>query len=279
MDVTAYVPCYNNAQTLAQTLDSVRRLNPAVAEILAVDDGSRDNSVQVAAAQGVQVLVHSQNLGRGAARAKAMEQARYELVLCCDATNVLSADFLEKALPWFENPQVAAVFGYLVQPPARTVVERWRGRHLFRLEQPRGPVDRHALLATYGAVVRKSAVLAVGNYDPTLRHSEDRELGERLLQAGYEVIHDPKLEVSSIAHNTLAQVLERYWRWYCGKDETVSWSGYLKQVAYATKVMALQDLRAGDPQSIPISLFSPHYQFWRSWWRSFLRPTPMKPPC
>jgi hypothetical protein len=60
-------------------------------------------------------------------------------------------------------------------------------------------------------------------------------------------------------------VLERYWRWHAGADEGVDFRKYIKQIYFSLKVMALQDLAEGDLLSVPISLFVPHYQFWRSW--------------
>jgi hypothetical protein len=106
--------------------------------------------------------------------------------------------------------------------------------------------------------------LSAGNFDSNLRHSEDADLGDRFLAQGYEVVFDPAIHVLSLSGNTVVEVLERYWRWYAGKDERVSWKGYVKQVIYSLKVMALQDCRAGDVLGVPISIFSPHYQFWKS---------------
>src|SRR5439155_14906930 len=118
---------------------------------------------------------------------------------------------------------VAGVFGRMNQRAPRDVVERWRGRHLFKSTKPCHPDARHyASLSTGAALMLKSAVLQVGNFDKMLRHSEDGHLGGRLLDSGWDVICDPKLVVTSIATNTLQQVLERYWRWYAGKDEPAS---------------------------------------------------------
>lgn len=267
--VSAYIPCYNNASTLALTIHSIQLQTYPVNEILVIDDGSTDGSKLVAETTGVRVVEHTKNLGRGATRARAMIEVQGELVVCCDATNVLSPDFIERAIRWLEEDKVAAVFGCLSQVPVRGAVGRWRGRHLFKIGSPGTPINRSASLATYGALVRRSVVLQTGNYTETLRHSEDADLGERLLTTGYDVICDPSLQVTSVVCNTLGQVLERYWRWYAGKDELVSWNAYLKQVLYSVKVMAVQDLRAGDPLSVPISLLCPHYQFWKSWWRQY----------
>jgi GT2 family glycosyltransferase len=147
-------------------------------------------------------------------------------------------------------------------------VDRWRGRHLFKEKNP--PTIRHKTsLITWGTIVRKSIVLEAGNYNKHLCHSEDFDLGKRLLQRGYDVIFDPNLKVLSNSSDTIWQVLDRYWRWYVGKDEEVSIKGYLKAIVYSVKVMAIQDFNAGDPLSIMISLFSPHYNFWRTLWRKF----------
>jgi cellulose synthase/poly-beta-1,6-N-acetylglucosamine synthase-like glycosyltransferase len=176
---------------------------------------------------------------------------------------MLEPSYVEKALNWFDDPQVAAVFGRITQAPAANVAERWRGRHLFKIALAHEPARRSSL-STWGTLVRASAVRSVGGYDQMLRHTEDGELGSRLLAANHDVVYDPRLEVMSIAPNTLGQVLERHWRWYAGAHPAVTWREYRKSIAHSVKCMAMDDLRAGDPLSVPVSLLSPHYHFWRS---------------
>jgi len=128
-------------------------------------------------------------------------------------------------------------------------------------------IRHNALLSTYGCVLRREAVMQVGNFDRSLRHSEDAELGRHLLAAGFDVVFDPNLHVISSVTNTVGEVLERYWRWYAGPSEEVNLRGYVKQVLYSLKVMAIQDLRDRDLLSVLITLYSPHYQYWKSWLR------------
>jgi GT2 family glycosyltransferase len=261
--VSAYVPCFNAVATIRRAVESVLAQTVPPDEVLVVDDGSSDGSMNAIRDLGVRIVVQPGNLGRGAARARAMSEARHDYVLCCDATNALEPAFLEKALPQFEERQLAAVFGRITQPAARTLAERWRGRHLFKLDGVHER-RRRASLCTWGALMRASAVREVGGYDRSLRHTEDGELGTRLLAAGFDVVYDPALHVESTAPNTLAQVLERHWRWYAGTNPSANWRGYRKAVAYSIKCMAMDDLRCGDPLSVPVSLLSPHYHFWRS---------------
>jgi GT2 family glycosyltransferase len=154
---------------------------------------------------------------------------------------------------------VAAAFGFITQPPTRNTIERWRGRHLFKGMTATEP-QHGASLATSGALMRLSAVQRVGGFDATLREAEDADLGERLLAAGFDVIFDPKLFVTATKTNTLREVLERYTRWNTRTPMSVR--DYVRQIFYSIKVMAREDLRAGDPLAALISLASPHHQFW-----------------
>src|SRR5450432_4056145 len=148
--VSAYVPCYNNATTIRVAVESLKAQTVKPEEIFVVDDGSSDDSLRAVEAMGVRVIRHEGNLGRGAVRARAMNEASHEYVLCCDASNALHPDFTKNALLWFEDPTVAAVFGGITQRAAGSAVERWRGRHLFKLDHPAKILHRKKL-ATYGA--------------------------------------------------------------------------------------------------------------------------------
>ena len=260
--LSACVPCYNDEATLAATLDSIRSQTVAVDDLIVVDDGSADESGAIARARGARVVRHPANLGRGAARSRGLNESRHPLVLFVDASAVLPSDFIAGMLPWFDEARVAAVCARIDDPQPDGVVRRWRARHLFRVGTD-VKVARHAGLITGGSILRREAVLAVGNFNPALRHGEDAELGRRLLAGGFDVVFDPRQRVNSTGPNSLAQVLERYWRWNA-TDETMSWYQYLQQVAYSVKVLARKDLAANDPAAVLISLGAPHYQAWRT---------------
>ena len=271
IDVSGCVSFYNNKKTIISALQSLANQSVQLVEVFGLNDGSTDGGEHVLEANGFPCLHHPVNLGRGAARHRATLLAEGEIIACCDATNVLPEDFVERLLPWFEDPKVAAVYGRIQDPNPTGVVARWRARHLFKAGHAM-QVSLRAPLSTYGTMMRKSAVLDVGNFDPDLYHSEDKELGDRLLAKGYSIVFDPSVAVICNVENSLVQVLERYWRWYAGVDEAISLKSYFKNIVYSFKCMACQDLKAGDPLSVSISLFCPHVQFWTSVVRSLSRP-------
>lgn len=262
--ISAYVPCFNNEDTVEESIHSLLNQTIKPDKVFAVDDGSTDKTRERVSAAGVEVLCNGRNFGRGYTRARAIEQVSHEYVVCCDATNVLAPDFLEKTLPYFNDPKVASISGHLRSSNASGFVGRWRSRHLFKENVTPGPPIPTAMLITYGTLMRTSPILQVGNFNQSLMHTEDNELGLRLVSAGYKILGSPDAVVRSIALPKLWNTLERYWRWYVGVDEKVSIGNYLHTIKASFRPMAQQDVASGDWAAAMISLLCPHYCLWKT---------------
>lgn len=112
--VTAFIPSYNNADTLQQAIDSVKLQTSAFDELLVLDDSSLDGSAEIAAVSGARVIRHAANLGRGAMRARGVLEASGDLILSCDSTSVLRDDFSRKdchGLPMTESLRYVVLSG------------------------------------------------------------------------------------------------------------------------------------------------------------------------
>ena len=62
--VLVLIPAYNEARAIGTTIERVRQVMPA-ADLLVVNDGSRDDTAAVAAAAGAVVISHAFNMGYG----------------------------------------------------------------------------------------------------------------------------------------------------------------------------------------------------------------------
>jgi glycosyltransferase involved in cell wall biosynthesis len=85
--LSVVMPCFNEAPTLRVAIERVLE-SPYTAEVLVVDDGSRDDSVHIAksvADPRVRVLTQSTNQGKGAALRRGFAEATGELVIVNDA--------------------------------------------------------------------------------------------------------------------------------------------------------------------------------------------------
>lgn len=91
--VSVVVCCYNAATTLPRTLESLRDQEFADFEILAIDDGSKDDTVSVLhrhAAQDprLRVLENPGNRGTAFTRQRGLDEARADLVMFVDADDI-----------------------------------------------------------------------------------------------------------------------------------------------------------------------------------------------
>jgi glycosyltransferase involved in cell wall biosynthesis len=259
MRYSVVIPAYQAATTLATVLAAWRAASPAPESILVVDDGSTDDTAEIANDSGVKVVKLASNSGRGAARARGFLETDTPFVLMADTRLLPKEDFLANAIPWFSEPKVSAAFAYITQAKPRTFVDRWRGRHLFKSKPP--GLNRRALLATSTCLLRREAVEKVGGFDATLRAGEDADLGRRLLAADWEVVAAPNLCVTSLSRESAHALLARYARW--NSPHGIRGGAWWRQLAYAVRTMAREDLEAGDPLAALLSLASPFYQLRR----------------
>ena len=105
--VSIIVPCFNQAEYLPATLDSVLSQTYSDWECVVVDDGSPDNSSEIVeryvAKDNRFKLIKQDNHGLSAARNCAIHHSNGEYVLPLDSDDVLSPLFLEKAVAIIEQ--------------------------------------------------------------------------------------------------------------------------------------------------------------------------------
>lgn len=98
--VSVLVPCFNAAPYLAQTLESALAQTWPRVEIIVVDDGSTDPSLEIARSfesRAVRVIEQS-NAGAAAARNRALREARGEFFQYLDADDLISPAKIERQL-------------------------------------------------------------------------------------------------------------------------------------------------------------------------------------
>ena len=104
------IPAYNREKLVAQAVDSVLSQRFAGCEVIVVDDGSTDNTLQVLESYGSRIRVLRQsNRGPEVARNAAAEVARGEYLVLLDSDDLLLPDALmtyERVIRHFDSPPV-----------------------------------------------------------------------------------------------------------------------------------------------------------------------------
>ncbi len=95
--VSVVIPCYNCARFLVETLESVFCQTLQDFEIIAIDDGSTDDTATVIRSFGSRIRAEfSSNRGASATRNRGTELAQGEFIQYLDADDLLRSDALEK---------------------------------------------------------------------------------------------------------------------------------------------------------------------------------------
>jgi glycosyltransferase involved in cell wall biosynthesis len=187
--VSVLMPVFNGERWIRDALDSALAQTYRDFEIVVYDDGSRDASRAIAldyqAAHPGRVRVFWQdNAGLARVRNATLRVARGELLAFLDCDDVWLPHHLATAVACFDaEPGLALVHANIVRigpegqllDPARP---RWRARH--RGDPFAALFLRREHISNVTAVVRRSVVDRVGDFDPRFHGCEDRDLWLRV---------------------------------------------------------------------------------------------------
>jgi glycosyltransferase involved in cell wall biosynthesis len=109
--VTISISCYNYARFLGDAIESALNQDYEHVQVIVVDDGSTDDSLEVARAYGDRILlVAQQNAGQGSVFNATMDHAVGEIIMFLDADDVLQPGIVRRVVEIFETePDVVKV--------------------------------------------------------------------------------------------------------------------------------------------------------------------------
>ena len=179
--ISVVIPCYNAAAYVEQAVRSAQTQTRAIVETIVVDDNSRDDSAAIAEGLGAHVVRLPVNGGPAAARNRGIREARGDVIAFLDADD------------YWTSTHCADVVGLLEEHPECSVA--FSRIHRFGSgEESVSPVFltadtptpslwhllRDNIVPQSAVAVRREAFAKHGDYDESLRHSEDYELWLRL---------------------------------------------------------------------------------------------------
>ncbi len=175
--ITVVIPCYKQAHYLGEALESVLAQTHSRREIIVVDDGSPDNTTEVAARYtGVRCISQS-NQGLSAARNTGLRESTGEYLVFLDADDRLLPEALACGLERLRmHPDCAFVAGQY-----RFIASD--GTPLPETPKPYGRRNHYLALlhdnfiTMHAAVMyRRSVFETVGHFDVSLRAAEDYDI-------------------------------------------------------------------------------------------------------
>jgi GT2 family glycosyltransferase len=187
--MSVVIPVREDPIRLARCLAAIRANDDAQrCEIVVADNGSVDNTPDVARQGGAHVLVLP-GLSVAQLRNAAARQTRGSQLAFIDADHVIGPGWFRAAADTLRTSGAVAVGAPYLPQPDSTWVQRAYDR--FRVHQD--GVHDVEWLGSGNLSVRKDAFESVGGFDESLETCEDVDLCNRLRQRGHRLVSDSRL--------------------------------------------------------------------------------------
>lgn len=183
--VSIIIPCYNQANYLPESIESALSQTYPNVEVIVVDDGSPDDTYEVAKKFPVKII-RKTNGGLSSARNAGIMNSSGSYILPLDADDKIHKDFLKKTVHLAESDEKIGV----VIVGMEYIGEIEKGKKIPPLGKTL-TMDR--LLQWNGVVVtslvRRKAMLECGGYNPMLIHGyEDWCLWIDIFKRGWKFV-------------------------------------------------------------------------------------------
>jgi hypothetical protein len=248
--VTVVLPVYNGARFLRGAIDSLLVQTYRDFELLVIDDGSHDESAEIAHSYErldtrVRVLRNETNQGLARTLNRGLDEARAELVARQDADDVSHPRRLETQVAFLQAHRDVALVG----------AQGWEidatGHHVGRFDKPREAegiawtmMFDNAFLHT-SVLFRRDAVRSAGGYDPAYAYCQDYELWSRLLRRHRAANVRERLVACLLHGASMTETTQREHRRQSDEVMAREQERHLGAAASAADLELLAEIRAG----------------------------------
>jgi glycosyltransferase involved in cell wall biosynthesis len=184
--VSVVMPAFNEEKYIERALKSVRDLDypKERIEIIVVDNGSTDRTVEIAKKYADKVLIHP-DVKVGAVRNFGVKNAKGDVIAFIDSDCLPAKNWLKDSLFYMQENSCDAVGGiYLLRSNPTWVESAW----LINPKPKNGLTNR---LVGGSILISKNVFLLCGMFDESLNAGEDYALARALKENGY-VLHEAR---------------------------------------------------------------------------------------
>ncbi len=202
--ISVVVPVRNAEPTIGRTLEALFRSTRKPQEVVVVDDGCTDGTMEIVARYPCRVVRSPDPGGVAAARNAGAAATGGEILFFTDADVELAEGALQAASTAMEDPRVSVAVGLQSArsafPNAASVYKNLWLHHTYKVR-----AKSVSVLYSSAVAIRRSVFDAVGGFDVNYRRPniEDSELGKRITEAGHKISIVPDIAFLHIKRYTL----------------------------------------------------------------------------
>ena len=184
--VSITIPAHNAVRTISNCISAaINQQWPGDLEVIVVNDHSTDETAAIAMSFPRVRVINSPHRGFSQTRNIGINAASYDIVVTLDSDAILRKDWLSKIVPYFDEPNVAAVAGYAITGN-KSIIGRMMGYDVeSRLDRMVNYTDH---LYTMNTAFRRRVLFEVGLFDESLGGAEDADMSRKLVNKGYQLL-------------------------------------------------------------------------------------------
>jgi biofilm PGA synthesis N-glycosyltransferase PgaC len=238
------IPAFNEADSIADTIQSLLAQTVLAESIIVVDDCSTDATGDVAASLGVKVVRPPQNTGsKAGAQNFVLPAIHTRYTMAIDADTTLAPDAIEKLLEKMSEPGISAACGFVIPRNVRTIWERGRYvEYMFAFtfyKQVQEYYEKPLIASGCFSMYQTDALVAHRGWGVRTL-AEDMDLTWSMYQSGEKVRFVPEAVCYPIEPHTFSFMSRQLKRWSHGfvQNVQVHWRGLL-DVPYLRSAVAV----------------------------------------
>lgn len=198
--VSIVIPCYNQAYWLSEAIESALAQTYKNIEVIVVNDGSPDNTSEIAKRYPVR-LVEKENGGLSSARNAGIREAKGQYILPLDSDDKILPEFIEKTIG--------------LDDIVSTAQQEFGDSNNLWNSQPEHPVHdffKYNNQINCCALYKKEIWEKIGGYDETMKGYEDWDFWFRATKIGYTitVIREPLFLYRKHGHSMVNDAISRH---------------------------------------------------------------------
>ncbi len=190
LSVSVVISVYNRKDLMKKTIDAMLRSDYKNYEIVAVDGGSTDGTLEMLNAYAkkskrLKILV-DKTPGRNAARNTGIDMAKGEIVIFVDSDCIVEKNWMEEIVKPFSDKSVGGVIG-------RTAADK-KGLFWYHME------NDYLQFIGHNSAYRMSIIKKIGGFDKRFKIArEDTDLAWSVIESGYKMVYCEKARMTHIS--------------------------------------------------------------------------------
>jgi GT2 family glycosyltransferase len=211
--VCAAICCYNARNYIKNAVESLLIQTHSPDEIIIVDDGSTDGSMDLLKDYPVKIIKHDFNKGLSLARNTALNNAKSDILLYIDSDTVAEINLIDNVLKCYDKEDVSAAGGQGIEVNINNIFDKWRK---FNAQQTLGDkkIDDAMMLPGLCCSFRISTLKKIGSFDEFFkRNAEDHDICIRLKKTGGRLVYSPDIIVKHYRRDNFKSLLSMIYRY------------------------------------------------------------------